>query len=404
MSLLTDSVNEPSLAKFLVVANVNMAGPHRVHPAAEVLERGFALLCDVLADVPDLKVAERGHAAATDARIDAKWEISGDQRFSELYVEARARFTPRDVDRVLGGVSDLAREMMYNIPILVVAPWLSPRARKLLIERGLNYLDLTGNIYLRTRHPIIFVQLQGSDRDPVPSHQPPIRLKGVAINALIRILVDVAPPYRVTELAAASGLTPAYVSRSLETLDELRLVERGKVGRVVDVAWEELLRARAANYDLLRTNHTQTFIAPRGASELYHHLSKLTAAHCGAGFVVTGSFAAAAIAPVAAPTQLVLYTAHRAALEDPDGVLAAEGLLPADQGANVVILHPAAPSQLERPRTVDGLPHVGLSQLVLDCLTGNGRLPEEAEAVIEWMRTSTGWRLAQLPPPDPSAP
>lgn len=37
------------------------------------------------------------------------------------------------------------------------------------------------------------------------------------------------------------------------------------------------------------------------------------------------------------------------------------------------------------PERVDDVPIVGLSQLVLDCLSGPGRLPAEGEALLEWM-------------------
>jgi len=62
-----------------------------------------------------------------------------------------------------------------------------------------------------------------------------------------------------------------------------------------------------------------------------------------------------------------------------------------------VLLTPADSSQVERTRQLDGVTHIGLSQLVMDCLAGNGRLPEEGEAVLDWMRGSDDWRLDQLP-------
>jgi hypothetical protein len=35
--------------------------------------------------------------------------------------------------------------MTGNAPVLIVAPWLSARTRELLAERGINYIDQTGN-------------------------------------------------------------------------------------------------------------------------------------------------------------------------------------------------------------------------------------------------------------------
>jgi hypothetical protein len=46
---------------------------------------------------------------------------------------------------------------------------------------------------------------------------------------------------------------------------------------------------------------------------------------------------------------------------------------------------------------VDGIGHVALSQLVMDCANGPGRLPEEGAAVLEWMQANEeAWRNPML--------
>lgn len=99
-----------------------------------------------------------------------------------------------------------------------------------------------------------------------------------------------------------------------------------------------------------------------------------------------------AVAPIAAPAQLAVYPT------DPVQLLQDAGLLPTDRGADVLLPKPADPSQVERTRVMDGATHVGLSQLVIDLLAGNGRMPEEGEAVLDWMRRHEDqWRLPELP-------
>jgi hypothetical protein len=110
--------------------------------------------------------------------------------------------------------------------------------------------------------------------------------------------------------------------------------------------------------------------------------------------VVTGSVAAAQVAPITAPAQLVLYTSS------PKAIRTEAKLLPATRGANVVLLRPADISQVDRPRLINGIAHAGLSQLAMDCLAGNGRLPEEGEAVLRVMaETEDQWRLPTFPTP-----
>jgi hypothetical protein len=296
----------------------------------------------------------------------------------QLRVAARSSLTPRDVDRLDGDPATL-----------VLAPWLSPRARELLDQGGYSYVDLTGNVCLRIERPPVYVRLQGADRDPAPEARPPARLSGPRARRLVRLLVDAAPPYRLTDLVAASGLSKGYVSTLLETLADQALIERDRRGSVRDVAWPALLTVAADSYQLLRNNAAGTYVAPGGPAALYERL-------CAAGApraVVTGSFAAAAIDPVAAPAQLVVY------VTDPPAVRRFGRLLPAGRGADVVLLRAEDEvSQLRGTRAVGGAEHVAHSQLVLDCLGGNGRLPEEAAGVLSWMRADTmAWRSPRLP-------
>ena len=355
----------------------------------ELLAAAFGRLTELIAD-DDTKVTHRPFGDG-DAGHDAMWDIQAADYHCTLIVQAFRRFIPRDVDRVLGGNHRLMRRVVRE-PIVLVAPWFSPRSREVLRERGINYIDLTGNVLIRVPRPAIHIRLDGAQQDPNPPAKPPVRLKGSGSNALVRVLVDFAPPYRLVDLAAASGLSNAYVSRALGALVDDRLVERDPRSRAVtSVDWQELLRARAQHYSLLKNNRSRTYIARTGVPPLLRKL--------GTGedhrAVITGSFAASRYVQIAAPTQLALYVPDIAA------AAARYELMPADQGANVVLLAAADASQLARARTLEnGTFHVGISQLVLDCLAGNGRLPEEGEALLEWMAADpSAWRQDHLSRP-----
>ena len=96
--------------------------------------------------------------------------------------------------------------------------------------------------------------------------------------------------------------------------------------------------------------------------------------------VVTGSLAASRLAAVAPPRLASLYVEHTGE------VAQALGLEPADSGANVLLVEPADAVAFERTRTVGGLELAAPSQVVADLLTGPGRGPAEAEALLEWLR------------------
>jgi len=323
--------------------------------------------------------------ASTDGSIELR-----DQRGVSVTVAVQASrsFNPRDVASLSGGVLRVIRSMAPYVPLLVVAPWISPRTQEMLAEQDINYLDLAGNALLKLENPALYVRTTGATRNPQPAPRGLARVRGPRAARLIRLLLDVRPPYGVSEIAAATGLAPGYVSRLLDTLDREALIERAHRGRVQDVDIPALLRRWAESYDVLGTNTASMFIAPSGAVEALSRLADLPAPE---SVAISGSFAAARLAPVAAPALLVAYC------EQVDALANELRLLPADEGANVALLRPYDPVVWDRTVQDRAVRYVAPSQVAVDCLTGTGRMPAEGEATISWMVANESvWRIASL--------
>jgi len=307
-------------------------------------------------------------------------------------VELRRSFTPQDARRLLGGsIATGLRAMTGNAPILIVAPYLSPRARQILVDQHVSYIDLAGDIHLELQS--LFVHIERAIRNPNTMPTPSPGLSGASGGRVARVLVDALPPYGVTEIANAAGVDPGYASRILQSLNEEALIDRAPRGKVTDVDWPGLMRARAQHLDLLGRRAANGFVARQGARQA---LTSLADDPPEGYWAVTGSFAAAAVAPVAAPALLVVYAM------DTNALASRLDLLPADEGANVVLIRPTNYGPFDRVRTADGITWAGYSQVVIDCLSGNGRMPAEGEALIEWMTDHLGeWRktIAELDPP-----
>jgi hypothetical protein len=303
-------------------------------------------------------------------------------------VEAKRSFDPRAAEQLSTGVPRMLRSLAARFPILVVAPWLSARTQELLAREEINFIDLTGNAFISLEDPALYIRVAGATRNPEPPPRGRATVRGPKAARLIRLLVDVEPPYGVSEIAVATELAPGYVSRLLDALDRAALVERARRGRVEDADIAGLLRRWAESYDVLKTNDASLFLAPSGTKEA---LSRLAGRSSSSPVAITGSFAAMRLAPVAAPALLIAYS------NDVESVAEELGLLPADEGANVALLRAFDSIVWDRGSEEAGLLYVAPSQAAVDCLTGNGRMPAEGEALISWMKENEPrWRLSSI--------
>lgn len=316
-----------------------------------------------------------------------KLQVANSNVSAMFVVEAKSSVSPRDAERLTAGLSGTLRHLA-NMPVLVVAPWLSARTQDVLREQDISYVDLTGNAWIRLNFPAIFVSAVGASRNPEPREREQVRLRGAKAGRLVRTLVDVQPPYGVRELATATGLNPGYVSRLLDALDRDALVDRAGRGEVSGVDYVALLRRWTATYEVFESNGIARFVAPQGAQQALEMLKSGTTA---GRVAVTGSFAAVRRAPVAAPALLTAYADELSAVAD------ALKLLPADEGANVVLLRPFDNAVWERLEVDDAVAYVAPSQVVADCLTGTGRMPAEGQALLAWMSANEpAWRVPSL--------
>src|SRR5690606_3998741 len=126
-----------------------------------------------------------------------------------------------------------------------------------------------------------------------------------------------------------------------------------------------------------------TFLEPRG-------LGKLTARLAGRAdldYVLTGSLAAEPFAAYAPARLAMLYVrdiAAAAALLD---------LRPTTTGANVALAAGDYDVVFDRTQEFSGLRLAAVSQIAVDLLSGPGRNPSEAAALLDWMeQNEPAWR------------
>lgn len=191
---------------------------------------------------------------------------------------------------------------------------------------------------------------------------------------------------RAVALRVASSRRPRtrrrYASRVVDFLDREALITRTTRGPITNVDWRALLSRWSQEYSPFSRQGATMYLAARGIPGVIERLKKTKAR-----YAVTGSWAAAVVAPVAAPPLLLVY------VDDPGDAEKALDLRPGDAGANVAILTPFDDIVFERTTTKGGVTVAALSQVAADLLTSPGRGPNEAEALMDWMQQNEcAWR------------
>jgi len=318
-------------------------------------------------------------------RIDAVVELTGpDQAKAVLVVEAKSSVLTRDLTSAVEQLrSHLVRFSEPAAPMLV-APYLPPSARAWLEERGISYADVTGNLRLVLERPAIFLRDRGADRDPWRGPgRPRGGLQGKSAARVVRALVDFFPPLSVPELVQRSGASTGATYRVVEFLEREALIDRMPRGPITAVAWRRMLQRWSTDYGFQHSNTVSRHIQPRGLQVVVDRL----AASPDLRYAVTGSLAAQRLAPYADPRLAMVY------VDDVDQVVQRLDLRALDSGANVLLAATDYDVVFDRLVVIDGIKFVAPSQTAVDLLTGPGRSPAEAEALLDWMEAhERDWR------------
>ena len=303
---------------------------------------------------------------------------------ARLAVEIKSRVEPRGLPELAGRIREATREELPGAVPVLAAAYLSPRARGLLRELDVGYIDTTGNIRITASTPGLFISSDGDDKDPWPRRDVLQSLRGRGAASAVRAIVDVAPPFGVRELAEVTGIPAPTLSRVVRLLEREGVLTRQSRGRVEAVDWQGAIRRWAEDYDQAGSNTATAFLEPRGLAAI---IGKLQAAPV--TYAATGAFAAQRFDPVAPARAATLYVT--------DAVGAAEslGMRETDAGANVVLLEPFDRVVFDRTVERDGLRCVAPSQLAVDLLTGPGREPSQGEQMLSWMeQNKDAWRTS----------
>jgi hypothetical protein len=303
-------------------------------------------------------------------RVDAAVKVRGPNGATGMIlIEVKSNLEPKTVDSLKSRASN------PDLPLLVVAPFISVRTQERLKSNGFAYADLTGNVRLSLSEPGLFIETNGAIVNPAPDSRARKSLKGAKAGRLIRVLCDFRPPIGLRELARKAEVDAGHVSRIVDYLDRESLLSREKRGPITTIDWPALIRRWAQDYSPFQPRRVSWYLAARGIDSLLSRFKSLSIR-----YAVSGSWAAAQYAPVS-PTKLLLCYA-----EDIRALAESTDIRPADAGANIAVVTPFDSVIFERTSEKKGITVAAVSQIAVDLINSPGRGPSEGEALIEWMR------------------
>ncbi len=310
---------------------------------------------------------------------------SPDGEVNDFVVVVKEKLDPQSAVNLLDSMGIDATTTLRGVrpvSVVIVAPYLSERARELISARGVSYVDSTGNMHFRSDRPALFISTYGAAKDPWPDDQPLKTLRGRGAGRALRAVVDFRPPFGVRELATRADVSTATLARVIDLLARDALLTRDQRGRVTDVDWDRCIRRWSKDYEFLTSNRTTRFLAVRAFRDVTATLRTVKWR-----YALTGSLATEPFSQIAPPRQGMLF------VDDVQTAARTLDLRETVLGANLLIAEPFDPVVYERTTKRDGLTLAAPTQIAADLLTGSGRMPSEGEELIAWMKDNERvWR------------
>lgn len=326
-----------------------------------------SLLAELL-DIENGELAVRKPRGESKPEPDAVLEVGGWRWIFEI----KPSSSPGTVAAAAGQLAELGqRSGPTTIPILLV-PHMTPAGARAAADRGLNWLDLSGNAHVRT--DFIYIRIEGRPNRFSRRGRPSSPFAPKASRIARVLLLDPSRWWRQKDLAAVTQLDNGYVSRVVGRLTDEDLLDHNN-GDVRPRNPELLLDAWADDYKFERHDLVTGHMTGSGVeltAELHQRLAKADIQHS-----FTGLPAAWALGQHARFRLVTVYVEG-----DPRYAADAVDLRRGDKGANIQVIGPDDQGVFEGTRDFHGYPCVSAPQIYLDLL----HLPERAKEAANQLR------------------
>jgi hypothetical protein len=177
----------------------------------EIEARAVNELQALLDQVPALKVKGVQREVPLSGRhVDIVATLTANGRRHQLICEVKDNGQPRNVRVALLQLRNHITHLGKDLTPLLIAPYLSPQARVLCREEGAGFLDFEGNA--RLVFGGVFVERSVPNRPSAERRELRSLFKPKSAQVLTVMLGNPSHAWRVTELAAAAGVSLGHVS------------------------------------------------------------------------------------------------------------------------------------------------------------------------------------------------
>jgi hypothetical protein len=165
----------------------------------------------LLDQVPMIKVKSvKCEPRSADGRVDISARLSVSGRRRVLVCEVKTNGQPRHVHLALLQLRNYVAHLGSTATPVLIAPFLSPQAQALCRDQGVSFLDLEGNA--RLVFDGVFIERKVEGKRAVERRELISLFKPKSAQVLRAMLRDPGRAWRVTELAAAAGVSLGHVS------------------------------------------------------------------------------------------------------------------------------------------------------------------------------------------------
>lgn len=260
------------------------------------------------------------------------------------------------------------------VPVVAV-PFMGEAGRQLCRERGVSYVDLSGNAHIEA--PGLLIHVEGRPNKYVAKGRPasPFAPKS---SRIARVLLR-APErwWSQHALAREAQLGRGFISRLVRRLQEDGLVERDQRHQVRPTDPNFMLDAWRNDYRFERHDSLVGHVSSRLGDELSRRVAEVLG-RASISYALTGLSGAALLAPFAAHRRVTVFIDEQLK----ESVLERLKFRAEEKGANLWLVVPRDSSVFWDAKEIDGIRCASAIQVYLDLKS----MPERAEEAAEQLR------------------